>query len=726
LATFGLWVFAAPSSALLFPPGVETIHAFDDSYFVLKNRQKFINFRGYHSIDDENLTDPDDLVYSIVSGPSHGTLTAVPNRSEGYQYIYIPTADYTGNDSITFKVKPDPLSLTSDTGVISITVGDTYLSPYGIKAPDFGITESHTMYEDTETYQYDYGSGDEDYRVDATYGPYTHWIDLGNGDDTDNPFGTPGNPRATIPTSDLPPGSVVVIISDDDDDSFSTSPRVFSVDGGGSSSLPVFIRGRSASNKATLKQRMDIESSYIIVENIDFDAGDASGSLQGAWFYVHEKDNGQDPWEFPHHVAIRHCSLRDLPEPDLSNNISNGQSIIFGVRHPSGGAEGPGDTDEEFIENCLAYDVEVWAFGNWESDSSGDEGGVAFEGNAKHGWVLDSNVHHVQSSASGGSRNNALPQHAPAQHIYFGRNFLHHAKEGGVQIKHGRNAIISQNKLYRFRRRSSNLGGGVTLFNQDANSTWPFSDNVWVLFNEIYDSHRGITSSLACIDHPTCEASPDNHNARLYVIGNVIHHIEPFDAGTPSNDGFALLQSKFAQGWYVNNTISKFRRAFHILSIDSSNLTEISTTRAEFINNSTTYPVVDTSGGGDPEYHVNVATGEMLPLMFEFDFNHHYDNLEFRLPGGAGTNIITSMTELRNETQFGHSSIEDAAPFVSVVGLDFSLATPAGDNLTDSGRAHFIYNYFTNIFGAGFPSIKHDIEGNAIGDPDWPIGAYSQ
>lgn len=111
LATFGLWVFAAPSSALLFPPGVETIHAFDDSYFVLKNRQKFINFRGYHSIDDENLTDPDDLVYSIVSGPSHGTLTAVPNRSEGYQYIYIPTADYTGNDSITFKVKPDPISL---------------------------------------------------------------------------------------------------------------------------------------------------------------------------------------------------------------------------------------------------------------------------------------------------------------------------------------------------------------------------------------------------------------------------------------------------------------------------------------------------------------------------------------------------------------------------------------------------------------------------------------
>jgi len=61
-------------------------------------------------IDSPNLT------YSLVSGPSHGTLTF---NADG-TYVYKPAADYNGNDSFTFRASDG--SLSSNNGAINITV----------------------------------------------------------------------------------------------------------------------------------------------------------------------------------------------------------------------------------------------------------------------------------------------------------------------------------------------------------------------------------------------------------------------------------------------------------------------------------------------------------------------------------------------------------------------------------------------------------------------------
>ena len=57
------------------------------------------------------------LTYSIVSGPSHGTLSF--NTSTG-AYTYTPAANYNGTDSFTFKASDG--SLDSNTATVSITV----------------------------------------------------------------------------------------------------------------------------------------------------------------------------------------------------------------------------------------------------------------------------------------------------------------------------------------------------------------------------------------------------------------------------------------------------------------------------------------------------------------------------------------------------------------------------------------------------------------------------
>ena len=60
--------------------------------------------------------DSPSLTYSVVSGPSHGTLTFNPNGS----YSYAPAANYNGADSFTFKASDG--SLASNTATVSLTV----------------------------------------------------------------------------------------------------------------------------------------------------------------------------------------------------------------------------------------------------------------------------------------------------------------------------------------------------------------------------------------------------------------------------------------------------------------------------------------------------------------------------------------------------------------------------------------------------------------------------
>jgi len=82
--------------------------------------------------------DGDTLTYTIITQPTHGTLTGtVPNIT------YIPEADYSGTDSFSFKVNDGTVD--SDPATVSITINDI-AEPNHAPTPTF---TTFTMDEDT-------------------------------------------------------------------------------------------------------------------------------------------------------------------------------------------------------------------------------------------------------------------------------------------------------------------------------------------------------------------------------------------------------------------------------------------------------------------------------------------------------------------------------------------------------------------------------------------------
>ena len=77
--------------------------------------------------------DGDELMYSILSFPSHGLISNF-DVSTG-TLTYIPSLNYNGSDSFTFEVE-DALGMESDTAVVSITVIPVYDGPTAVTGGD--------------------------------------------------------------------------------------------------------------------------------------------------------------------------------------------------------------------------------------------------------------------------------------------------------------------------------------------------------------------------------------------------------------------------------------------------------------------------------------------------------------------------------------------------------------------------------------------------------------
>ena len=145
--------------------------------------------------------DGDALTYSVVTGPSHGTLSGTaPNLT------YIPNADYNGADSFTFKANDGKAD--GNTATVSITVtavndppviqsGPT-AAPNPVKygeAVAFSVTASDAD-GDTLTYSWDFGDGTGSAQEDPTH-----------------VFAAPGTYEATATVSDGKGGTAAASVT---------------------------------------------------------------------------------------------------------------------------------------------------------------------------------------------------------------------------------------------------------------------------------------------------------------------------------------------------------------------------------------------------------------------------------------------------------------------------------------------------------------------------------
>jgi len=319
--------------------------------------------------------------------------------------------------------------------------------------------------------------------------------------DTSNAYGYPAKPRATVPNT-LAAGAVVEIHG-----TYNGSGVSATIQGNGSASNPVFIRGVSYAQRPLITQDWTIQGAYIVLENLWFGPADSN-----------DTDFGVSIREGTHDVALRNC--------EFSGNLLLAGGMGVGTWSYTG-------TDRVFniiLDNCFIHDM-----GDVNSPIDQDAHGMTVHGTADNVWLVNSELARcsgdgIQIEAQQGRRDKI-------HHVFVGRNNSHDNKQTGVWVKHAQDVIISQNEIFGHHTGNSSFGQG-TGFQYGP-------ENVWFLFNHIHNNDVGI--GIGSDD-------PPGDGLDSYFIGNVIHDIHASDPNNTSNAGAFMIRGG-TNRYLINNTI---------------------------------------------------------------------------------------------------------------------------------------------------------------------------
>lgn len=360
------------------------------------------------------------------------------------------------------------------------TPSGSWEPPIGIRAPEFGIEESHTMYENA---LYDFGNGTVPY-PDAGNGPYTHYVDNQhpNATDSNNPYGTPNKPRMTIPLS-LSPGSVVEVHNGPYSYTESIHGDLYLplVEGYGTADKPIFIRGANSSTPfeigelgTSVNEIIVRDYSYVILENV---------FINGPAIKIYQPTT---------HFAIRHSEITG----ETTSGIKLWSYKLDFV---------PG----EVKDNIVIYNNKIHDNGPYPASAETGRFGVIIDNASEDVWVVDNDMYYNGDDSLQVIDRYWVPELRGiiADGIYIGRNKMHHDGENAIDIKGSKNVIISQNEIYGYLTLYSTSAGEAIRINDEGEQ-----DNIWLLYNRIYDSEDGI--------------DPVNALFKPYIIGNVIHNVD--------------------------------------------------------------------------------------------------------------------------------------------------------------------------------------------------------
>ncbi len=271
--------------------------------------------------------------------------------------------------------------------------------------------------------------------------------------------GYPGNPRNTVPTSGIPAGAVIVI-----EGLYTTAHLPLTLNG--TASAPIHIIS-STTAQAVIKQKWELTGSYFIMDgvNAEWDNSSGNGKLLISGSYI----------------AVKNGYFRgDTNKGVGSVSISNGDNILF-------------------------YNNTVRIAGDWQATEDQDTHAMGISTNISYLWVLDNSF--SRSSGDGIQINAANTTNQPnTHHIYIGRNVAFENKQNGFWTKQATDVIFSENIAYDHIPSGSSPGVGL------GQQYGP--ENVWYLFNEIYDNYGGITIA----------SRSGGIGENLYIIGNRIYN----------------------------------------------------------------------------------------------------------------------------------------------------------------------------------------------------------
>jgi len=314
-----------------------------------------------------------------------------------------------------------------------------YVPPIGIPAPEFGIDESHTMYDNA---QYDFGNGLEAYKNSGD-GPYTHYIDKqhANATDTGNPYGTNTTPRLTIPQN-IAEGSVVEVHNGPYNNTQNIHGGTYLpiINASGTVTKPIFIRGANNNKRfeiGTLTGNNEVivrDVSYVIMENM---------YINGPSIKIYQPTN---------HLAIRNS--------EITGENSSG-ILIWTWRNDYA----PGDVKQHIV----IYNNDIHDNGEYPATAETGMFGIMIDNATENVWVIDNDIYHNGDDGVQIIDRNwvATIADAEADRIFIGRNLMYEDGENAIDAKGSTNVIISQNEIYGYQTLFGSSAGEAIRINDE-------------------------------------------------------------------------------------------------------------------------------------------------------------------------------------------------------------------------------------------------------------------
>jgi hypothetical protein len=307
--------------------------------------------------------------------------------------------------------------------------------------------------------------------------------------------------------------------------------------------------------------------------------------------------------------------------------------------------------------------------------------GIVASTGSQNIWIVDNRIEWLGGDSIRTGTNPPAPE-PRASHIYIGRNIMGSNGENCIDVKQGRDVIISQNICSDLipSTGGNSSGEGIVVHYE--------AERTWILFNTIQRVTRGIVATA-------------QHD--LYIVGNVLRDIlhDPtvdadFDRRQLQAGGTAVqVRGSTGELFIVNNTITASDRG---IWIRQANFKQLS--RLEVVNN-----LVYGLTGAGAQYGWSSSS-----VLEASTFSHNLGS------GGASVQVGS------RRDQGGCSDCVSGDPAWSdPTGTELTPGAKSAARNTGTDRSQ-VYGRFTAQYGG---NIAFDRDGTPRPqDSKWDIGAH--
>jgi len=490
-----------------------------------------------------------------------------------------------------------------------------------------------------------------------------YYINFETGNDTGNTYGTPSNPRATIPNT-LDDGSYVELHGTD-----TSAGRTFT-DWKGTAGEPVWIVGIDGSEPIIRGDYELRDCDYVYMEEIDFNGN--STYTEGAL-----KIEGGCSF-----ISIRNSWIRNY---DWAHNASG-----IGIDADLGTGEG-------YTHDIVIYNNIFDSLGDWQTTEDEDFHGIQPRGEWQNSletynvWVLDNTFTRISGNAMQVTAVEDPQYKQYCNHIYAGRNNISQGRQAGLWAKVCQDVIFSQNTIYNMRKHgNSGLG--------DAFGMQYGADRLWIIFNTVYDCNFFYRQSATL-------SGADGYNT--YLMGNKIWDIEDNDnafTGEPSDQGTGIVfyaAADYGNLYVIDNTMDDMVQFYG--------------------NDSGTDRSVELSGNicGDLKTRTNNA--------YISDYDSDNLNIDYMLFSNGDEDFFWNGTRYSSYSEWKVATNEctncpsPADPlFLGTTNFVLQTGSPA----INENDSHFTYGLFQSLYGIDI-RLGHDEVGRPQGGV-YDIGAFEK